>query len=128
MAKAYNVAALFFSKTKNRLIAGRDTGPAGVMGETGSPSSCRGALATVVGTEFDDNLGRGMGGSDVVVARGGKDVISSRRGDDMVCAGSGDDVVAAGAGSDTVAGQAGNDLIRGGTGRDVLLGVDRRLP
>ena len=121
-ARANSVVTALFNKTANRLLASRDTGPLGVMGEAGPPSSCRGARATVVGTEFDDSLSRGMGGSDVVVARGGKDVISSRRGDDMVCAGSGDDVVAAGAGSDTVAGQAGNDLIRGGTGRDVLLG------
>ena len=95
----------------------------------GTPT-CRGVVATVIGTPGDDVL-LGTTGPDVVVALGGADRILSRAGRDLTCAGGGADVVGAGtasdrvfagAGPDRLLGRGGPDLLKGSGGNDVIKG------
>lgn len=65
--------------------------------------TCRGEVATIVGTAGDDRL-TGTRGRDVVVARGGDDEVSGLSGDDVLC------------------GNGGADDLDGGPGDDQLLG------
>lgn len=82
-------------------------------GGGGEPSpSCRGDVATLIGTVGDDRGGAkliGTSGADVVQARGGDDSVVTDAGGDTVCGGSGDD---------TLKGGKGTDLLRGGPGKD----------
>lgn len=96
----------------------------------GPPLSCRGVVATIVGTAADNTL-VGSGGRDVIAALGGNDTIVSLAGRDLVCAGSGNDYVGAGTaadrvlggvGSDRLVGRGGPDLLKGGAGNDALKG------
>ena len=50
------------------------------------PATCRGRLATIVGTDGDDTLS-GTSGGDVIVGLGGNDHITGRGGDDSLCGG-----------------------------------------
>jgi uncharacterized repeat protein (TIGR01451 family) len=95
----------------------------------GAPT-CRGVVATVVGTPGDDVL-LGTTGPDVIVALGGADRIVSRAGRDLICAGGGADAVGAGtaadrvfagAGPDRLLGRGGPDLLKGSGGNDVIAG------
>jgi hypothetical protein len=83
--------------------------------------SCKGQLATLVGTSGNDVL-TGTSGKDVVVALGGNDRISTLGGNDVVCAGAGKDRVNGKGGKDRLLGQGGNDRLRGGAGKDNLRG------
>jgi len=85
--------------------------------------SCRGEVATILGTEDDDAL-IGTEGNDVIVARGGDDSIWAGAGDDLICLGSGDDFANAGAGDDRVWGGDGDDFLMGRSGADALWGGD----
>lgn len=87
------------------------------------PNMCDGEVATIVGTDGDDNL-VGTSGRDVIVALGGNDTVSGGDGDDLICLGAGDDHVKAGNGADTVFGGTGADTISGNKGNDVLHGGD----
>jgi len=96
----------------------------------GPPASCRGVVATAVGTEHGETI-VGTNGPDVIAALGGKDTIVSLAGRDLICAGRGNDYVGAGSAADRVFGQAGKDrllgrggpdLLKGGAGDDVLKG------
>jgi uncharacterized repeat protein (TIGR01451 family) len=93
-------------------------------------ATCRGVLATVSGTEGDDEL-IGTPGPDVIVALGGNDRIVAEAGRDLICAGSGRDYVGAGTaadkvfggpGRDRLLGRGGPDLLKGSAGNDVLKG------
>jgi uncharacterized protein len=105
----------FRSSDHDPLLVGLDLTPAPPF------PTCRGLVATIVGTDAGDVL-TGTDGADVIVALGGNDVVLGLAGNDVVCAGDGVDVVAAGTGSDTVLGQAGVDLLAGEAGDDVLAG------
>ena len=59
--------------------------------------TCRGANATVLGTEGDDVIA-GTPATDVVVAFGGNDIVKALGGNDLVCSGDGNDKVSAGGG------------------------------
>jgi Ca2+-binding RTX toxin-like protein len=83
--------------------------------------SCKGQLATLVGTSGNDVL-TGTSGKDVVVALGGNDRISTLGGNDVVCAGAGKDRANGGGGKDRLLGQGGNDKLRGAAGKDNLRG------
>lgn len=83
--------------------------------------TCRGRLATVMGTAGNDTIG-GTAGPDVIAGLGGDDTIDGRAGDDIVCAGDGDDKVLGGGGNDALDGGTGDDRIEGGAGADLLLG------
>jgi len=85
--------------------------------------TCRGAMATIVGTPGDDVL-VGTDGDDVIVARGGDDAVWAGDGDDLVCLGGGDDFANGGAGSDHIRAGDGNDLVLGGAGDDTVWGDD----
>jgi uncharacterized delta-60 repeat protein len=93
---------------------GEDQGP-------GSPPSCAGSPATIIGTRGADRL-EGTHRRDVIVALGGQDSVRARDGADLVCAGPGNDRVAGGGGRDSLRGERGRDLLRGQGGNDRLLG------
>lgn len=85
-------------------------------------AKCFGRIATIVGTNGDDEL-IGTRGSDVIAARGGIDFIDGREGRDLICAGSGEaDFVFAGPGHDRIAGGRGFDVIFPGPGNDFVDG------
>ncbi|MCJ7725576.1 MAG: hypothetical protein MUP76_04225, partial [Acidimicrobiia bacterium] len=100
-------------------------GPSGAA-PTGDPwpaVSCRGRLATIVGTPGDDVL-VGTDGDDVIVGRGGNDSIWAGRGDDLVCGGEGDDFISGADGTDRLEGEDGDDVLMAYGGDDVLWGGD----
>ncbi|HEX7196368.1 MAG TPA: hypothetical protein VF364_05990, partial [Candidatus Limnocylindria bacterium] len=92
--------------------------------------TCRGLVATIVGTPGDDAL-FGTTGPDVIVAFGGADRIVALSGRDLICAGAGRDYIGAGTaadrvfagpGPDRLLGRGGPDLLRASRGNDVLKG------
>lgn len=83
--------------------------------------TCRGRLATIVGTAGADTL-TGTKGPDVIVALAGNDTVNGGGGDDVICAGAGNDRVNGGNGNDQVFGGPGGDTLRGGPGDDALYG------
>ncbi|MCB2222804.1 MAG: CapA family protein [Actinobacteria bacterium] len=85
--------------------------------------SCRGKVATVLGTGGDDVL-VGTDGDDVIVGRGGDDSIWAGGGDDLVCSGDGDDFVSGGDGGDRLEGGGGDDVLMGYGGDDVVWAGD----
>lgn len=102
-------------------------------------ATCRGAQATIIGTEEDDLL-LGTDGEDVVVGGGGSDQILTGGGDDLVCpgpgdggpadegfdevrTGGGDDVVTPGDGPSTIDTGEGEDYVEGGGGADRIEGA-----
>jgi uncharacterized repeat protein (TIGR01451 family) len=87
----------------------------------GAQPTCRGEVATIVGSRADDVL-RGTKGKDVIQARAGDDAVRGLAGRDLICAGSGDDKVRGGGADDKVIGAGGNDRIGGQAGDDVLKG------
>ena len=87
----------------------------------GAAESCRGAKATIVGTDKADVL-EGTEKRDVIVGSGGADVIQSVGGDDVICGGPGRDSISSGAEGDTVYGDDGADIVAGGDGEDRLNG------
>jgi Ca2+-binding RTX toxin-like protein len=85
------------------------------------PQVCKGQLATLTGTEGNDNL-TGTSGKDVVAALSGNDRISGLGGNDVVCGGGGNDKANGGGGKDRLLGQGGNDTLKGAGGNDKLTG------
>lgn len=83
--------------------------------------TCKGRVATIVGTSGNDDL-RGTSGADVVLALGGDDTVRTKGGRDRVCAGGGDDMVISGGGNDIVVGGAGSDIVIAGGGDDYMSG------
>ena len=76
------------------------------------PPTCKGLVATLIGTPGDDASETKVIGTpegDVIHARGGADVARADRGKDTVCGGSGDD---------RLIGGKGVDVLRGGPGKD----------
>ena len=82
---------------------------------------CNGQVATIVGTENDDNL-VGTSGPDVIVGLGGDDTIRGRGGRDIICGGPGNDTILGNGGADTLFGEDDDDTINGGGGSDVIDG------
>ncbi|MDX6608490.1 MAG: uncharacterized protein QOF85_415 [Solirubrobacterales bacterium] len=87
----------------------------------GPPPTCRGVIASIVGTAADDAI-VGTPGRDVIATFQGNDTIVSLSGRDLVCAGSGDDYIGSGSAADRVFGGAGRDRLLGRGGPDVLGG------
>jgi Ca2+-binding RTX toxin-like protein len=96
----------------------------------GPPVTCRGVVATIVGTPGDDIL-NGTPEPDVIAAFGGDDTIRSGFGRDLICGAGGADLINggsaadriyAGTGPDSVYGAGGPDLLKGGPGSDALHG------
>ena len=85
------------------------------------PPSCRGTVATLVGTAGPDRL-VGTGGPDVILARAGDDTIVGLSGRDLICANRGNDRVNAGPAADRVFAGMGADRVRGRGGPDLLAG------
>lgn len=83
--------------------------------------TCNGEVATIVGTNGDDDL-VGTEGRDVIVGLRGRDTIRGLGGNDVICGNAGQDVIDAGDGADVVFGNGGRDEIVGGAGRDLLEG------
>jgi uncharacterized delta-60 repeat protein len=95
--------------------------PAPPGGDEPPTATCRGAAATVVGTESNEKLAGGEG-DDVIAGLGGNDKISGGDGNDVICGGDGKDKLAGDAGADTLLGEDGNDKLAGGGGPDKLKG------
>ncbi len=83
--------------------------------------TCKGRLATIVGTEGND-VRKGTSGKDVIVGFGGNDKLSGLAGNDLICGGSGKDKLKGGKGNDKLYGEAGKDTLKGGPGNDKLKG------
>jgi Ca2+-binding RTX toxin-like protein len=81
---------------------------------------CLGKVATIVGTNGDDEIA-GTPGPDVIAARGGWDFIRSGAGNDRICGGRGLETVRAGVGDDRIASGPGSDAVKGGRGRDRIV-------
>lgn len=84
--------------------------------------TCFGQVATLVGTNGDDNL-VGTDGPDIIVGLGGNDVIDGLSGNDLICAGVGRDKIRAGSGNDLVDAGEGRDRMWGGRGLDTMYGM-----
>ena len=80
------------------------------------PATCRGRLATIVGTDGDDTL-TGTSGGDVIVGLGGSDHITGRVAT-TTSGRAGNDDIWGGDAFDRISGNAGNDMLNGGLGRD----------
>ncbi len=78
----------------------------------GGAPSCNGLVASIVGTQADDEI-VGTENDDVIVGLGGSDRVQGSGGNDTLC---GD------AGNDDLFGDAGDDTLLGGADNDVLLG------
>jgi uncharacterized repeat protein (TIGR01451 family) len=98
--------------------------------QAGPVPTCRGEVATIVGSRREDVL-RGTSGRDVIQTRAGDDAVRGLAGRDLICAGTGDDTVRGGAGNDKafgaggrdgIGGQSGDDVLKGNAGRDRLKG------
>jgi uncharacterized repeat protein (TIGR01451 family) len=107
---------------ENDPVAGNDKAQAStrVVAAAQAPS-CRGTVATLVGTAGSDRL-IGTEGPDVIVARAGNDTIFSFTGRDLICGNSGSDRVGAGPAADRVFAGAGTDRVKGRGGLDLLVG------
>jgi Ca2+-binding RTX toxin-like protein len=88
---------------------------------TVNPITCRGIIATIVGTPGDDDI-EGTEGMDVIAALEGDDTVNALGGDDLICGGEGNDIMDGGAGNDIMFGEAGADLMFGGDGADTFDG------
>jgi hypothetical protein len=88
-------------------------------------ATCKGKVATMVGTAGADALS-GTIGPDVIAALGGNDTVRSLGGRDLVCGGSGNDKVNGGGGTDILNGQAGRDTLKGAGGNDKLNGGPKK--
>jgi hypothetical protein len=85
------------------------------------PVTCKGLLATIVGTNGSD-VRTGSLGQDVIAGLGGNDTLSGIAGNDVICGGGGKDLLKGGKGNDKLYGQKGNDALKGGGGNDVCKG------
>jgi Ca2+-binding RTX toxin-like protein len=95
------------------------TGP--ITGPGGTPVTCKGLNATILGTEGND-VRTGSQGQDVIVALGGNDTLSGVAGNDVICGGKGNDTLRGGQGNDFLSGQKGSDKLLGKKGNDKLSG------
>lgn len=93
-----------------------DPGPAdpppadpGGAGDPAEVVTCRGLVATIVGTAGADRL-VGTAGADVIAGLDGDDTIFGLGGDDIICACPGADRVAGGTGNDRIYGEGGPGL------------------
>ncbi len=84
----------------------------------GTPVTCDGHVATIVGTPGDDKL-TGTDGPDVIAGLGGRDKIHGNGGDDIICGGHGSDVIYGGDGADQALGGRGRDALYGAEGRTI---------
>jgi Ca2+-binding RTX toxin-like protein len=82
---------------------------------------CVGLVATIVGTEGDDNL-LGTDGPDVIWSGPGFDTVRAGDGDDVVCGDSEADELWGDDGADALHGGQGADRLAGGPGNDDLSG------
>ena len=117
-------------------------GPADGRPDAARPT-CRGQVATIVGTPGNDDI-IGTPKADVIVGGAGNDRIDGGRGDDIICGGrsgirvsegesdpqwlfggTGNDVVVGGPGWDFLGDLGGSDVLIGGGGGDILTDHDR---
>lgn len=88
------------------------------------PPTCQGQVATIEGTDGDDDL-EGTPGPDVVWLGDGNDQFDAGDGNDVVCGGPGHDILFAGGGDDLLDGGAGDDdLFDDEPTNQALAGID----
>ena len=85
-------------------------------GGGGTPPTCAGKPATIVGT-VNEEIVRGTQGSDVIAALEGSDVVRAGNGNDIVCGGTGKDELEGQGGRDKLFGEDGKDELDGGAGK-----------
>jgi Tol biopolymer transport system component len=83
--------------------------------------TCRGKLATIVGTDASEALTGGPG-PDVISGQGGADQISGVDANDVICGDAGKDKLVGGKGRDQLDGGKGKDKLIGGKGKDTCVG------
>jgi Ca2+-binding RTX toxin-like protein len=83
------------------------------------PYMCHGQVATIIGTEGDDEL-YGTDEPDVIVGLGGNDLLKGFGSDDVMCGGAGSDDMYGHWGNDTMYGGADNDSLEGNADSDTL--------
>jgi Ca2+-binding RTX toxin-like protein len=83
--------------------------------------TCEGEIATIVGTNGNDDI-VGTSGNDVIAALGGDDSIRALGGDDLVCGGAGNDAMEGGTGGDEMDGGTDDDEMEGDDGGDEMDG------
>ncbi|HLF05103.1 MAG TPA: hypothetical protein VI855_07780, partial [Dehalococcoidia bacterium] len=91
------------------------------VSQSEDPPVCNGFLATIVGTEGEDEV-EGTSGPDVIVTFGDDDEIEGKGGDDIICAGAGDDEVNGNGGNDQIFGGRDDDKLNGNGGNDFIDG------
>jgi Tol biopolymer transport system component len=84
-------------------------------------ATCRGKVATIVGTAASETLTGGPG-ADIISGQGGKDTIKGLAGKDVVCGEGGNDKLFGGTGKDQLVGGKKNDKLNGGKGKDLCVG------
>lgn len=72
------------------------------------PITCRGQVATIIGTDTKDRLVGGSG-KDVIAGLAGNDRINGKGGNDTICGGPGNDRINGGGGKNRIDGGAGKD-------------------
>ncbi|MFM1813625.1 MAG: hypothetical protein RLZ98_320 [Pseudomonadota bacterium] len=75
----------------------------------------------VIGSAGNDVI-RGNGADNVIVAGEGNDHVNGRDGNDYIDGGNGNDILHGGRGNDVIEGGEGNDVLHGGHGNDVIDG------
>lgn len=123
------LVGLFFLMLPMACDSGSDSNDGGGTPNEPFVSACDGFIATITGTEGNDNLVgtegndiiRGLGGNDTIDGRGGNDRICGDRGNDNLLGGNGIDILDGGPDDDIVDGQSGNDIILEAPGSDDVL-------
>lgn len=88
-------------------------------GTQGPCVTCKGQVATIVGTNLPDAI-VGTAGNDVIALLGGADQARAKAGNDLVCGGRGNDDLRGQTGKDKLFGEKGKDELNGGGGKGDL--------
>lgn len=89
-------------------------------------TKCKGKVATIVGTSFNDVIS-GTNGPDVIAGLGGNDTINGLGGNDIICGNSGRDKLYGNAGKDTLLGSSSKDTCNGGSSVDTGSSCEVRI-
>lgn len=90
-----------------------------------SRTKCKGKVANIVGTQFNDVIS-GTNGPDIIAGLGGNDTIHGLSGNDIICGNNGKDKLYGDAGKDQLVGGSSKDTCNGGSGVDSGSGCEVR--
>lgn len=110
----------------NKVVVVRAQPSAGASGPQAAPRPGDWLTGDDRGNDIEggtgDNLIRGLGGNDVIIARAGHDLVYGDDGDDYIEGNLGFDTLRGGRGDDRIFGQKDDDVLHGGAGEDTLNG------